>query len=165
MQHLDPLLTRYKSKGVLIDTNLLLLYFVGVYDPRRISKFKRTMTFTVEDFYLLVGFFNYFSKVVTTPNILTEVNSLANQLPDNLKSTFYPNFASQLVALEEHYIESAKLSNTVQFPKIGLTDSGIMDLALGQFLVLTDDFRLFGYLEKQGIDVINFNHIRTMNWS
>ena len=165
MQQLDYLLTRYKSRGVLIDTNLLLLYFVGIYDPQRIPKFKRTMTFAIEDFFTLLRFFQYFSKVITTPNILTEVNSLANQLPDNIKIAFLPKFAEQLVALEEHYLESAELTSTPYFLKLGLTDCGILHLAQGQYLVLTDDFRLAGHLEKQGIDAINFNHIRTMNWS
>ncbi|MGI9104680.1 MAG: PIN domain-containing protein [Pyrinomonadaceae bacterium] len=165
MQQLDHLLTRYKSKGVLIDTNLLLLYFVGMYDPQRIPRFKRTMIFATEDFFTLLGFFNYFSKIVTTPNILTEVNSLTNQLPDKIKIAFYPKFADHLAVLDEHYMESSKISSTPHFLKLGLTDSGILNLAQGQYLVLTDDFRLAGQLEKQGIDVINFNHIRTMNWS
>lgn len=165
MQHLENLLARYKNKGVLVDTNLLLVFLVGLYDPQRIPRFKRTMTFTVEDFYTLHGFFNYFEKVITTPNILTEVNSLANQLPEELKSTFYPHFAQQVELLGEHYTESAKLSSTPHFIKLGLTDSGIMDLAKDSYLVLTDDFRLVGNLEKQRIDVINFNHIRTLNWS
>ncbi len=93
MEYLDTLLARYKSKGVVIDTNLLLLYFVGLYDPHRIQKFKRTMTFVLEDFYTLLSFFNYFDKVVTTPNILTEVNSLAGQLPNDIKVLFSPVFA------------------------------------------------------------------------
>lgn len=165
MKQLEQLLTQYKRKGVLIDSNVLLLYFVGMYDPQRIPKFKRTMSFAIEDFYTLLGLFRYFSKVVTTPNILTEVSNLANQLADNLKSAFYLKFAHQLTSLEEHYIGSATLSATPHFPKLGLTDAGILDLAQGQYLVLTDDFRLVGQLEKQGIDVINFNHLRRINWS
>jgi rRNA-processing protein FCF1 len=165
MKPLERLLARYRSKGVLIDTNLLLLYLVGRYDPRRIPKFKRTMIFAIEDFFTLLKFFEYFNEVVTTPNILTEVNSLANQLPDNIKVGFYPKFAEQIAALQEHYIESAKLSSTPHFLKLGLTDSGILNLAQDKYLVLTDDFPLAGRLEKQGIDVINFNHIRTMNWT
>lgn len=165
MKQLDYLLARYKSKGVLIDTNLLLLYLVGMYDPQRIPKFKRTMIFAIEDFFTLLKFFEYFNEVVTTPNILTEVNSLANQLPDNIKAAFYPKFAEQIATLQEHYIESAKVSSAPHFLKLGLTDSGILNLAQGRYLVLTDDFPLAGRLEKQGIDVINFNHIRTMNWN
>jgi rRNA-processing protein FCF1 len=164
MQQLDHLLAQYKSKGVLIDANLLLLYFVGMYDPQRIPRFKRTMIFAIEDFFTLLDFFNYFSKVVTTPNILTEVNSLANQLPDMIKGAFYPKFAEQLATLEEHYLKSTEMASTPLFLKLGLTDTGILNLAQDQYLVLTDDFRLAGQLEKLGIDVINFNHIRTLNW-
>ncbi|MCA1630376.1 MAG: hypothetical protein LC785_04070 [Acidobacteria bacterium] len=165
MKQLEHLLIQYKSEGVLIDTNLLLLFFVGLYDPERIPKFKRTATFTVEDFQTLLGFFKFFGKVVTTPNILTEVSNLAGQLPEKLKQSFYPLFAQQLTLLEEHYATSAKLSSTEQFPRLGLTDSGIFDLSQNRYLVLTDDFRLAGYLDSRGIDVINFNHIRPMNWS
>lgn len=164
MNYLDSLLSIYKSKGVLVDTNLLLMYFVGIYDPHRIPKFKRTMTFAVEDFYTLLGFFSYFDRVVTTPNILTEVNSLANQLPNDIKALFNLIFAERLAGLEEHYSDSVMLSQLPHFIKYGLTDSGIVDLAQGKYLVLTDDFRLFGYLQKLGTDVINFNHIRTLNW-
>jgi len=165
MQYLELLLTKYKNKGLLIDTNLLLLYFVGIYDPQRIPKFKRTMIFVVEDFYTLWNLFKYFDKIVTTPNILTEVNSLANQLATDLKPAFFSKFAEQLITLEEHYVETIKLSATEHFPKVGLTDAGILNLARDQYLVLSDDFKLVGYLSKQGIDAINFNYIRTLNWS
>ena len=164
MEYLDTLLARYKSKGVVIDTNLLLLYFVGLYDPHRIPKFKRTMTFVLEDFYTLLSFFNYFDKVVTTPNILTEVNSLAGQLPNDIKVLFSPVFAEQVGSVEEHYKKSIALAQSPHFNKFGLTDSGIVDLAQGRYLVLTDDLRLFGYLQNVGIDAINFNQIRTLNW-
>ena len=40
----------------------------------------------------------------------------------------------------------------------------IIDLVKGQYLVLTDDFRLSNYLGKQGIDVLNFNHLRFASW-
>jgi rRNA-processing protein FCF1 len=164
MEYLDALLARYKSKGVIIDTNLLLMYFVGMYDPHRVPKFKRTMTFAVEDFYTLLGFFDFFDKIVTTPNILTEVNSLAGQLPNDIKALFSLVFASQLDSMEEHYTNSTALTQSPHFSKFGLTDSGIVDLAQGRYLVLTDDLRLFGYLQNVGIDAINFNQIRTLNW-
>ncbi|HEY0098091.1 MAG TPA: hypothetical protein VGB76_03955, partial [Pyrinomonadaceae bacterium] len=66
--------------------------------------------------------------------------------------------------LEEHYVATAKLSATEHFPKLGLTDAGILNLAKDQYLVLSNDFKLVGYLSKQGVDAINFNYIRTLNW-
>jgi hypothetical protein len=84
MEEINQLLGRYKSRGILIDTNLLLLYFVGKYDPRRILSFGRTKSraFTLEDFKLLLVVFDYFDRVITTPNILTEVSNLSSKLSD-----------------------------------------------------------------------------------
>ncbi|HEX6623904.1 MAG TPA: PIN domain-containing protein [Pyrinomonadaceae bacterium] len=165
MNYLDDLLSSYRNKGVLVDTNLLLVYFVGLYDPDRIKRFNRTAAFTVEDFELLCQLLAFFNKVVTTPNILTEVNSLSNKLPDDLKPTFYPVFAQRLAVLEEHYVESKTASSHEYFDRFGLTDSGIISLVQGNYLVLTDDFKLAGYLQKINVDVINFNHIRSINWN
>jgi len=66
--------------------------------------------------------------------------------------------------LEEQYASSAKISSSAHFSKFGLTDSGIVDTVKGNYLVLTSDLELFGYLQNLGIDAINFNHIRSLAW-
>lgn len=164
MDYPVELLYRYRSKGILIDTNLLLVYFVGSYDPLLIPKFKRTLAFTIEDFYILKRAFEFFSKVVTTPNILTEVNSFSNQLSADIKPTYYAKMAERVSTLEEHYLTSNSICALEHFKKFGLTDSGLIDLVKDKYLALTDDFRLASYMQNVGIDVINFNHIRTLNW-
>jgi hypothetical protein len=163
--YIEDLIGRYKNKGLLVDSNLLLVYFVGMYDPDRISRFKRTMAFTGDEFLLLAKFFAVFDKVITTPNVLTEVSNLLGQLPDSLRSSFFADFAKRLALLEEHYSSSAGISTTTHFDRFGLTDSGIAQLVEGQYLVLTDDLSLFGYLQNRGIDAINFNHIRSLAWA
>lgn len=165
MGYVDTLISRYRGKGLLIDTNLLLLYFVGTNDPKRIQKFKRTMIFTVEEFTILAKFFKLFKRVITTPNVLTEVSNLLGQLPENLHDSFYGDFAKRIPILEEHYSPSASLAAAPLFKKFGLTDSGIADLVKGKYLVLTDDLSLFGYLQNLGIDAINFNHLRLIAWN
>ena len=166
MEYYRQLLARYKSRGILIDTNLLLLYFVGRYDSRRILTFERTKSraFTIEDFTLLLGVFDYFDRVITTPNILTEVSNLSGKLSAHEKPAYYSEFATQTMILKEEYIESTRVCSLECFRKFQLTDSGIIDVAKGQYLVLTDDLPLAGYLQNVGIDVINFNHIRNLNW-
>jgi len=164
MGYFRELLQRYRTRGLLVDTNLLLLYFVGRYDPNRISRFKRTQSFSEDDFLLLASILAFFNKVVVTPNILTEVNSLSNQLPDNIKSSYYSEFAQCLDVLEEHYVSSSELGRTDHFLRFGLTDAGIVKLVQGRYLVLTDDLRLASYLQHLDIDVINFNNIRLLNW-
>lgn len=155
---------RYRAKGLLIDTNLLLLYVIGMYDQDRIPKFKRTMAFTIDEFFLLATVFDSFDKIITTPNILTEVSNLSGQLPNNLHSYFSSDFAGRIPTLEERYIESGAISASVHFNKFGLTDAGIVDTVKGNYLVLTDDLKLFSYLQNLGIDAINFNHIRSLAW-
>jgi rRNA-processing protein FCF1 len=162
MNHVKDLLSRYSNKGILIDSNLLLLYFVGKYKPSEIPKFKRTASFEINDFRLLLSILRRFNKIITTPNILTEVSNLSNQLPNNFKLTYYSEFANQVLLLDEKYITSSNICSLEHFRKFGLTDSGIIEAAKNQHLVLTDDFKLTNFLENMKVDVINFNHIRLL---
>jgi hypothetical protein len=161
--NLTDLASLYRNKGLLIDSNLLLLFFVGLHDRTWIEKFKRTAQFTVEDFELLVAFINRFKELGTTPSILTEVSNLLGQLPERLKCSFRVHFAQGLKNLAEQYTPSRELGNARAFPRFGLTDTAILLAAKGKYLVLTDDFPLAQYLESQKVDAINFNHLRTFN--
>jgi len=156
---------RYRSRGVLVDTNILLLYFVGGFAPSLIPRFKRTKTFVVEDYELLTRLLSRFHRIVTTPNVLSEVSSLSAQMGDPLKTKYFEHFAQRIAALDEHYVRSADAVTVRHFAKLGLTDSAIMDLAAGSYLVLTDDTTLYLFLENEGIDVVNFNHIRPLEWT
>ncbi len=92
-EEIRPILERYKQKGILIDTNILLLWFVGTANRARISKFNRTEKFTLEDYDLLLRIILFFNKLVTTPHILTEVNSLINQIGEPERSQCLSIFA------------------------------------------------------------------------
>lgn len=161
----EALFSRYRQKGVLIDPNILLLLFVGTVNRQRISQFNRTEKFIPEDYDILQRILDYFQKIVTTPNILTEVNSLTNQLGEPERSQCFLIFSQLIPNLNESYIESRTIVNSEKFVKFGLTDCGILNLARDKYLVLTDDFRLANYLQSVGIDAINFNNIRTLGWN
>jgi hypothetical protein len=68
MNQVSDLLARYYTKGIIIDTKILLLYLVGSVNRDRIVKFKETATFLPEDYDLLVGLTHDFQKVIATPN-------------------------------------------------------------------------------------------------
>ncbi|MDY6804470.1 MAG: PIN domain-containing protein [Cyanobacteriota bacterium] len=160
--YLDSLFARYCQKGILVDTNILLLLFVGTVNRKRISLFKRTQQFVSEDYDLLSNILSKFVAVVTTPNILTEVNSLINQLGEPERSQCLQLLAKTIEeeGLSEFYVESRLVAQESNISKYGLTDSGIVHLAKNKYLVLTDDFKLANYLNKSEIDVINFNNLR-----
>ncbi len=165
MNHITELIVRYKNLGILIDTNILLCYLVGLLNPERIPLFKRTAQFLAEDFALLSTLLGHFKKIVTTPNILAEVNSLSQQLKGADHTKLFDIFAKQIQVLDEHYVESRIAAQREEFTRLGLTDSAIIDLTPKKYLVLTDDFTLANYLAKNGVDVINFNHIRVAGWT
>ncbi|MGL5944311.1 MAG: PIN domain-containing protein [Waterburya sp.] len=162
MTNVANLLSKYYTKGILIDTNILLLYLVGSLNRDRISRFKRTAQFVPKDYDLLLELVNNFQKIITTPNILTEVNSLANQLGEPERSQCMNLFTGLIYQISEVYLESSIITNHELFSRFGLTDCGIMLIAKDKYLVLTDDLKLHLYLKAQGIDTVNFNNLRIL---
>lgn len=161
----QQLLVKYKNKGILIDTNILLLWIVGTVNRNRISKFKRTKQFMPEDFDLLLGIISSFNQVITTPNILTEVNSLTNQLGEPERSRALSIFAQGISEFHEVYSQSQDIAKEKEFVRFGLTDCGISITAPNEYLVLTDDLKLAHYLMGKQIETINFNHLRIYGWN
>jgi hypothetical protein len=155
----DHLLKKYKAKGILIDTNLLMLVVVGTYDPQRVLTFKRTQRFTLDDLALMFRMLEYFDRRVTTPNILTEVDNLTRQLPQ-LEHDAIATVLSQVTSTHlEVYVPSADIVQQSMYADLGLTDC-VTIAAANEVLVLTDDFHLSNVLTNLGHDAININHIR-----
>jgi len=160
------LLERYRSQGILVDTNILLLFFVGAYRRSLISSFKRTNDrFKPEDFDLLSGVLKSFARIVTPPHILAEVNSLSSQIAEPDGEKFFRAFAQRITTLSKEYVRSDQAAVTDSFPRLGLTDTVILLLGARSYLVLTDDHKLAGFSESRSVDVINFNHLRQAHYS
>lgn len=158
----SSLLLRYKSKGLLIDTNLFILYVVGKFDLNYIQNFKRTAKYTKEDYNLLEYISNFFDVIVSLPNVLTEVSNLLNQVDAGRRAAVFKTFFDRILFVNETYVTSEKAAAEKYFKELGLTDSAIISAAKDQYLVLTDDFRLFSILSHHRIDAINFNHLRQL---
>jgi len=161
---IEELWERYQGKGLLIDSNLLLVYFVALFDSELIGRFERTKAFTRESVILLGNFITSFRHLATTPHILTEVSNLSSKLPENVRSEFFRSVAAQIGRLNETYLASSAVSEMPEFARFGLTDAAITGVAKNRYLVLTDDFRLSNFLRSEGQDVVNFNHILQSSW-
>jgi hypothetical protein len=151
---------RYRRSGVLVDTNLLLMYVIGAHDPNELPRFKRTKQFTPEDHALLVGFLGYFQRVVTTPHVLTEVSNWAGQLPDHTRMMVFEVLSDGIALFDEQHDPAVELAADPAFKRFGITDAAVLHRAKGRYLVLTDDFRLSQYLQSEEVDVFNFHHLR-----
>src|SRR5690242_21168586 len=106
--HIGRLARKYKDKGVLLDTNLLLLFVIGSYRRDIISEFKRTAQYTLADFELVVKILKFFRTKLTTPNILTEVDNLARQLPKNQYAAVSKTLKGIIENTFEKYVSSAE---------------------------------------------------------
>jgi hypothetical protein len=164
MDYLSYLVYKYSKVGVIFDTNILLLYFCGLHDQRLIGSFKRLLKFTLDDFYLLCHITTIFTPILTTPHILAEMSNLLDGVDGRVKEQAYTTFAKQLAVLQEEFIPAVDIVKTDCFGKLGLTDSGIRVLSERGFLVLTEDFPLLCRLQNHGMDALNFNNLRGMNW-
>lgn len=163
---MDParLIAKYRPSGVLLDTNLLVLLVIGLYSQDRISTFKRTVQYTRDDFHLVAGIATTFSRRITTPQILAEVDNLTRQLPGREHAALAAIMSPLIEEQFEIYSPSAVAAHHERYVELGLTDCTTIAAADG-VLVITDDFRLSNILGHLGRDAVNLNHLRPFAWS
>jgi hypothetical protein len=155
------------SKTLLLDTNLLILLFIGSKDSLMISK-ARTLSAFVEDDYDLLGKVinsNSFNSLVTTPHIMTEVSNLLGKERDDIQRLGREAMAEFLSKCIEHTDSSAILVSEPEFHRLGLTDVAIAVASRLPAFVLTADLHLYLHVSSSGLEAENFNHIRQGSWN
>ena len=163
---LQTLIAKYRSKGILLDSNLLVLLFVGLTAPDLVENFKRTKNqgFTEKEFSLLKRVVETFSRVITTPHILTETSNFVCQIQGEARHAALQVVAKAIQSFKERRPESKNLVQAGAFFDFGLTDSAVLDIPPKKYLVLSVDAALVIALQKKGVDAINFNYLRQLNW-
>ena len=160
----SALIAKHRSKGALVDANLLVLLLVGMTNRRRIPEFKRTRNFTVEDFDLLKRLISCFGKLITTPHVLSQVSDLTD-----LRGPEGRQVRKLLRILvdqaDESYDCGAVLVADPIFERLGLTDAAIATVCSRGILVVTADVTLQLAVQRRGADALNFNHLRQLSWN
>ena len=85
----DDVIRRHRSTGIVVDTNVLLLFLIGSFGRTWVSSFKNTSRYVPEDFDTISMVLGEFDKIIATPNILTELSNLAGQLGDPSRTKFF----------------------------------------------------------------------------
>jgi len=146
-----------KNKGVVLDTNMLLLFYLRFIGLKHLSSFKRTSGFIEEDYYTLIDLLE-FSPIYATPSIFTEASNLIEGY--NHDEGLH-KLGDMITVLPEIHNSSRTLIKQPTFAKLGLTDSSIYYLCNLGFTSITIDFKLYGFLVNNKLSVINFNHLRS----
>jgi hypothetical protein len=152
------------ADGLLVDANLLVLYTVGLVSPDRINKFKRTSRYDRDSFDLLLRVMERFKKVYTVAHIMAEVSNLTD-LSGRERLEARRILASAIAIFHEPHVPSHQAVGGSPYEDLGLTDSAISVVAREKkCTVLTDDFPLYLSLARENLPVVNFTHLRQLDW-
>ena len=111
MDYFISLILKYSQTGIIIDTNLLLLYLVGQYDQNMIGSFKGTLSYSEEDFKIVLGVLARFKKIIITPHILAELSNLSAKIRHDHLNQYFETLIAALSNWDEKHIEKSIIFN------------------------------------------------------
>jgi hypothetical protein len=151
---LERFLGKFHGKRLLLDANLLLLYFKGCFYKANLQA-PRHGTFVEEEFVLLAQTIEHFNKagrVLTTPHLLTELSNISEDMKLN-HFHFLRSIRILIGDLDEWFdkprIGAYRLSGQNHFATFGLADAVIIELAHDPLLILTNDKQMARYLQDK----------------
>lgn len=147
-------------RSVLLDTNLLLLLVVGLYDKDSISKHKRTSCFVPEDFDLLVECIDGYEVLWVTSHCLAEVSNLLMQTNERHAKGLMECLSRLVAEAKESRIPKEVIFENRIVTRIGIADTGLAVKSKRVTCVFTVDFDLYREIANRGHRVVNFNHLR-----
>lgn len=152
------------SAGLLIDTNLLVLFTVGTVNRNRIEAFKRTRQYTRSDYDLLVRVLAKFEHLYTVAHVLAEVSNLTD-LHGAERLLARRVLKTTISLLKEVEMSSARAAEDRLYQDLGLVDAAIGAVARAhKCAVLTDDLDLYVRLSHDNVNALNFTHLREAAW-
>jgi rRNA-processing protein FCF1 len=158
------LTNRYVSKGIIVDTNVFLLYLAVKCDRRFARSWTRIQDFEEKDYDLIVTYLGPFVRQIVTPQIIAEVSNLWPNYELPRDKAFIDGAIELIVECSEHHTRLESLVENRWLSRIGFTDVSICEAARRlDYLVLSTDFELVGRMEKDGLPVVNFNHLRPLD--
>lgn len=154
---------RAGKRGIILDTNLLVIYLVGLYRKECVKDFVTGKT-RAEDFDIIKRFIQRykFKTCIVTPHILAEVSNITfDAFMNTGRSEYVKRAINFLKTALERSAEKDSMIDEAYLPKLGFADASIIEVAKSkEYLVMTEDFDLAERLRSKGSLVININHIR-----
>ena len=124
-----------------------------------IQSHKRLRAYAREDFDQLVSLLSGASRIVVTPNTLTETLNIAGQIAEPARIHIFEAFRRLLGVTEEVYVASRRASDQLIL-RLGLKNFVVLESTGKKLTIITADLDLYLEALRQGQSVINFNHLR-----
>lgn len=162
-QHLIAYAQKYRSTGVMLDTNLLLLYVFSRFSRDMIGV-GRLAAYDSDSADLLLQYLARFEHILTTAHVLAETSNLARQMVKGRKwqamcEAVFPLFCLPEPSGLKQVGVTTETLDPRNFSLLGLTDAALAQSA-GAHLLLTADFDLYCTVVSVGNDAVNFTHMR-----
>lgn len=152
---------RPRSKGILLDTNLLIALIVDSLGKGELERCSRTSQFSTKDVAELSRIVELFGWRCTTPHVLAEASNLLGQLNGDKSIKARTRLAAYVRNAKEVHVSAAEIVKTPVYCKLGLTDAGLVMLARQEdCAVFTADLPLYHYASNLKIEIVNFNHLK-----
>lgn len=143
-------------RDVIIDTNIFILFLAGQINENRIKNYTRNSLYTKDDYYFLLNILSRYDRIITSPNILTEVDNILNRLTGEDKYKYLLLVKRIYIQTIEKYIKTETVSKNWYFDTLGITDSVILMMAKESELLISGDSSLCDYAKSLNIKTFDF---------
>lgn len=148
-------------RKVALDTNVFLLFLVGLTDRAAIARHKRLTAYDADSYDALCRLLAGYDEIVVTPGCLAETTNLLDS--DKGSRTRCYQILRELIesgeALSEKHIPAVKVVEEKPFMWLGFTDASYVELAREGIPVITADFKLYQQVVAQNEESINFTTV------
>ena len=143
-------------RDVIIDTNIFILFLVGQINENRIKNYTRNSLYTKEDYYFLLNVLSDYDRIITSPNILTEVDNILNRIGGEDKYKYLVLVKTMYKQTIEKYIKTEMITQNWYFDSLGITDSSILMMAKDCELLISGDRSLCDHAKSLNIKTFDF---------
>jgi predicted nucleic acid-binding protein len=171
ISHIERYVNRFKPQGIIVDTNILILFLLGSCNSSLIEKSRllnnNDKNYSKEDFALLKDIIQLFDEVIITPQIIAEISNLSitgNRAVYGTQLLKYLQTVIDFLKRNEerhHKIECLWDTKLEIIANFGFTDITMFELSRQEKIpILTDDVEFFNYAISQNTHTFSLEAIK-----
>lgn len=148
---------------IVIDTNTLLLVVLCATNINYLKSHKRLNTFNEDDYILIEELLNSYDKIITTPNVWTEVDNLCtNTIHGDDKYIYIQTIKKFVCEFIELYTPTKTIIDQhIAFYELGFSDTGLLELAIEHKNLITSDSTLSDFARASNVNVIDLKEYKS----
>lgn len=148
------------TKGILIDSNLLILLAVGGRDPSYIPSHPKTSSYTKDEYDFLVRLIKLCNqRIFVTPYLLAEVSNHTIDDDRQGNNPYYAIARKIVESAEEAYHHKDNILSLPELRYLGFSDVSILRAVEDiECAVITNDGKLYSKLLEKGCNAV---HLQT----